>query len=340
MRTTIIISAVILFALMLMYGCNAGNSSGLRLTVEPVDKTAEGISYKLADAGIILEKRFINFGIPAENIEMDIKDDLINIMVKRIDTAFIPVIENLLTLQGKIGFWETYENGEVLEYLGNANKKLAEMKESLNDESSRSDDSTARAFSKENPLFSVLAPRVDASGEPLPSCLIGFVKISDTSKVSNILKMDEIAILFPRDLKFIWSKNPYEYDDSKSLYELHAIKQTTYDGEPPLGGDVIALAKSVESRSGDARINLSMTSEGARIWARMTRENINRCIAVVIDGFVRSYPRVMAEIPGGNTEIAGDFSPAEAKFLSCIFGSGANGLPLKLKITEKELIRE
>lgn len=338
MRTTIVISAVILFTIMLMSGCNAGNSSDLKLTVEPADKTTEGMSYKLSDAGIILKNRLINFGIPAGNVEMGITDDLINLKIKKIDTALIPIIENLLTLQGKIGFWETYENKEVIGYLANANNKLAELKVSIDDKSSR-DDSTAIAFRRENPLFGILVPRVDASGEPLPSCLIGLVKTADTATVSRILKMDEISILFPRDLKFMWSKNPFKYDDSKSLFELHAIKQTTYDGEPSLGGEVISLARSVKSRSGDARINLSMNSEGARIWSRMTRENINRCIAVVIDGFVRSYPRVMTEIQGGNTEITGDFSPAEAKYLSCIFGSGAYGLPLKLKITDKELIR-
>lgn len=340
MRKTIIISAVILFTVMLVSSCNAGSSSGLRLTIEPEDKTIEGISYKLPDAGIILENRLINFGIPAENIEMGITDDLINLKIKKIDTALIPVIENLLTLQGKTGFWETYENKEVIGYLADANKKLAGMNVSIPGDSSLTEDSTAIAFRKENPLFGILVPRVDGSGEPLPSCLIGLVKTNDTAAVSRILKMDEISILFPRDLKFMWSKNPYGYDDSKSLFELHAIKQTTYDGEPPLGGEVIARARSVKSRSGDARINLSMNSEGARIWSRMTRENINRCIAVVIDSRVRSYPRVMSEITGGNTEITGDFSPAEAKYLSCIFGSGANGLPLNLKLTEKEVIRK
>jgi SecD/SecF fusion protein len=85
--------------------------------------------------------------------------------------------------------------------------------------------------------------------------------------------------------------------------------------------------------------DLSMTHEGAMKWGNVTRENINRCIAVVIDGYVRSYPRVMNEITGSNTEITGNFSSAEAQYLAAILSSGGNGLPLKLQIAEKRLIK-
>jgi SecD/SecF fusion protein len=147
--------------------------------------------------------------------------------------------------------------------------------------------------------------------------------------------MDQIKVLFPLDLKFYWSKNPYRYDPSKSLYELHAIKVTTSNKHAPLDGSVIISAKpTTGSTDSGVKIDLMMDSEGARTWAKITRENINRCIAVVYDGFVRSYPRVMSEISGGSTEIAGDFTIEEASDLANILKSGE--LPFELKIVEAQ----
>ena len=103
---------------------------------------------------------------------------------------------------------------------------------------------------------------------------------------------------------------------------------------------MITSAKVITSKNrSDIKLDLSMTHEGAMKWGNVTRENINRCIAVVIDGYVRSYPRVMNEITGSNTEITGNFSSAEAQYLAAILSSGGNGLPLKLQIAEKRLIK-
>ena len=138
-----------------------------------------------------------------------------------------------------------------------------------------------------------------------------------------MLKMNQVKALFPRDLKFLWSQNPYKYDPTKTLYELHAIKITTRDGRPPLDGGVITSARTSSGVTGsEVKVDMSMNAEGAKTWARMTRENIDRCLVVVLDGYVRSYPRVQNEITGGNTEITGDFTIEEADDLANILKSG------------------
>ena len=263
-------------------------------------------------------------------------------------------VRELLQGTANLEFWETYENSEIIGYLSSANNLLKEIQantENTNkpavdktvntavsdtakkdqslldliekDTTSGLDAATREEFTTQNPLFGLLSPRVSADGQPLPSSMIGLASSKDTARVNNLLKMNQIKALFPRDLKMMWSQNPYKYDPTKTLYELHAIKITTRDGRPPLDGDVITSARTSSGVTGsEVKVDMSMNSEGAKTWARMTRENIDRCLAVVLDGYVRSYPRVQNEITGGNTEITGDFTIEEADDLANILKSG------------------
>ena len=106
------------------------------------------------------------------------------------------------------------------------------------------DASNREQFTTQNPLFGLLSPRVNQQGQPLPSCMVGLASSKDTARVDALLKMNQVKALFPRDLKFLWSQNPYKYDPTKTLYELHAIKITTRDGRPPLDGGVITSART------------------------------------------------------------------------------------------------
>jgi SecD/SecF fusion protein len=263
-------------------------------------------------------------------------------------------VRELLQGTANLEFWETYENSEVIGFLSAANNLLKEMdintpksdtavktaasKGAVSDTTKKDQSllaliekdttksqkaSTREEFTLQNPLFGILSPRVNQQGQPLPSCMVGLASSKDTARVDALLKMNQVKALFPRDLKFMWSQNPYKYDPTKTLYELHAIKITTRDGRPPLDGDVITSARtSSGSRGSDIKVDMSMNSEGAKTWARMTRENIDRCLVVVLDGYVRSYPRVQNEITGGNTEITGDFTIEEATDLANILESG------------------
>jgi len=274
-------------------------------------------------------------------------------------------VRDLLQGTANLEFWETYENPEVIGYLMQANdflrsimpadaiaaatdsvaaaavtgavqdttatgeKSLLDMVSS--DTASAAEASSLEEFTRQNPLFGLLRPNVTPDGQAEPSSIVGFAAGKDTARVNNYLAMNQIKSLFPRELKFYWSQNPHKWDPTNTLYELHAIKITTRDGRAPLTGDVVTSARPSTGVTGsDIKVDFSMNAEGAKIWQRMTRDNINRCIAVVLDDYVRSYPRVQNEIAGGNTEITGDFTLEEAEDLANILKSGKMPAPARI----------
>jgi len=192
-------------------------------------------------------------------------------------------------------------------------------------------------FTTKNPLFGILRPNVNQQGQPMEGSMIGMASFRDTANVNRYLKMNQVRLLFnrlPRDnrllrdntivIKFLWGQNPVEGDASKTLYPLYAIKVTTSEGRPPLTGDVITSARpSSGVVTSQIKVDMSMNAEGAKEWAIITRNNIGRCIAIVLDGYVRSNPpRVQTEITGGNSEISGNFTLEEATDLSNVLLSG------------------
>lgn len=273
-------------------------------------------------------------------------------------------VRDLLQGTANLEFWETYENAEVIGFLMQANdflrsimpatsvaavtdsvaaqvtaasgdttatgeKSLLDMVSS--DTSAATEASSLEEFTLQNPLFGLLRPNVTPEGQPEGSSIVGFAAGKDTSRVNKYLAMNQIKSLFPRELKFYWSQTPHKYDPTNTLYELHAIKITTRDGRAPLTGDVVTAARPSTGVTGsDIKVDFSMNAEGAKIWQRMTRDNIGRCIAVVLDDYVRSYPRVQNEIAGGNTEITGDFTLEQAEDLANILKSGKMPAPARI----------
>jgi SecD/SecF fusion protein len=285
-------------------------------------------------AGIISKRLNKSFGIPQKSMKLDVTANQISLTISKADTSKIASIKEIITGYARLEFWETYENSEIMGYLSKANNLLREMKTVADVKNVNTQD----RFIAQNPLLGILKPRITAKGEPLPSCMIGLASEKDTAIVNRYMKMPEIKVLLPHELKLVWSQKPYKYDTSKTLYGLHAIKVTTQDRKAPLDGSAIISAKTItESTNSGVKIDLIMDSEGARTWARITRENVNRCIAIVLNGYVRSYPRVMTEISGGNTEITGDFTLEEANDLVNILKSGQ--LPFELKIVEEQIIK-
>jgi SecD/SecF fusion protein len=328
---------------------NSTNEQVLKVLQKEVDGA-------ITNAFNILRTRIDRFGVVQPNItQLATKG---RILIELPGQTNPQRVRELLQGTANLEFWETYENSEIIGYLSQANNLLREIQANAqknltsnvtstadttkkgndllslinNDTTKTSEAGTRQAFALQNPLFGILSPRVSPDGQPLPSSMIGLASGKDTAKVNAIFKMNQIKALFPRDLKLAWSQNPYKYDPTKTLYELHAIKITTRDGRPPLDGDVITSARTSSGVSGsEVQVNMSMNAEGAKTWARMTRENIGRCIAVVLDGYVRSYPRVQGEITGGNTEITGDFTIEEADDLSNILKSGKLPAPAKIQ---------
>ncbi len=321
----------------------------------------EEVSSAISNAFNILRDRIDRFGVVQPNItQLATKGQILIELPGQTDPKRV---RELLQGTANLEFWETYENSEIIGYLSEANNLLKEILNSqkqsettgeqpaekvVTTDTTKKEDqslldlieqdttrapaaSTLEEFTKQNPLFGVLNPRVTAQGEPLSSSMVGLASGKDTAKVNHYLNMNRIRSLFPRDVRFLWSQSPYKWDESKTLYELHAIKITTRDGRPPLSGDVITGARPSSGITGsEVKVDFTMNAEGAKTWQRMTRENINRCIAVVLDGYVRSYPRVQNEITGGSTEITGDFTIEEADDLANILKSGKLPAPARI----------
>ncbi len=317
------------------------------------------VSGAIDNAFNILRNRIDRFGVISPNItKLSTKGRILIELPGQKDPRRV---RELLQGTANLEFWETYENSEIIGDLSAANNILKEMqinvqktnveKPAVNqnpaDTAKKSEQellkliqkdttktpaaTTREQFNSQNPLFGVLTPRVTARGEAMPSCLIGLANGKDTSKVDSYLAMPQIRALFPRDLRFLWSQNPYKYDPTKTMFELHAIKVTTRDGRPPLNGDVVTSARPTSGVTGsEVKVEMTMNSEGSKTWARMTRENVGRCIAVVLDGYVQSYPRVVNEINGGNTEITGDFTIDEATDLANKLKSGKMPAPARI----------
>ncbi len=200
--------------------------------------------------------------------------------------------------------------------------------------------SSANALLQENPLFSVLIPYVNQNGELIPGSVFGQVHYKDTAKVNGYLKMAMQRNLFPRNFKYYWSALPITNQNTSKptdYYEIHAIKITSRDGRAPLTGDVITRAQNqYNETSGEAYVSMDMNAEGTQVWARLTRENVGKIIAVVMDDYVYSYPRVNEEIPTGSSSISGAFDAKEAEDLANLLKSGT--MPAKCQIIQEEII--
>ncbi len=308
----------------------------------------------------ILRNRIDKFGVAQPNIQRLENSGLILIELPGIKEP--ERVRKLLQGTASLEFWETYEYSEIFNNFVAANSTLAEIrkasepqvaesqktdekaKEEPQDEllsklkeTEKSDTVKAEAdMAKEYPLFSILQPNL-YNNQPAPGPVVGYAHIKDTAQVGEILRMPKIKALFPADVIFRWGVKPPKWDKDKTFYELIALKITTRDGKAPLDGGAITDAREAFSDTkGEAEVDMEMNSEGARIWARMTSENIGRCIAIVLDNYVYSYPRVQTEIKGGRSQITGDFTINEAKDLANVLKSGK--LPAPAHIVQEQLV--
>jgi len=314
----------------------------------------------------ILRNRIDKFGVAQPNIQRMENSGLIVIELPGVKEP--ERVRKLLQGTASLEFWETYEFADVYSSFIAANSKLAEIqaatapeketvteskttdltakKDSTQDElmaklkDSEGKDTGAIAntdMAKKFPLFTLLRPNLNAQRQPLAGPMVGMAHYKDTARVNEILRMDQIRSLFPADVKFLWGVKSPKWDKSESIYELIAIKVTNRDGKAPLDGGAITDAKDAfGDQKGTAEVDMGMNAEGARIWARLTGENIGKCIAIVLDNYVYSYPRVQTEIKGGRSQITGDFTINEAKDLANVLKSGK--LPAPAHIIKEELV--
>lgn len=263
-------------------------------------------------------------------------------------------VRKLLQGTASLEFWTTYASQEIAPYLEEANSVLAQTlsaEEEVVDEateSTESDDLVAQeikaqggesdsadieAYKKANPLFAVLSP-----SQFRDNACIGLAAAADTALINQYLRMPEIAALFPAEFRPMWSVKPTSYIQNSNIYELVAIKASSRDGKAPLDGGVVTNAR-VEydnRRGGEPGVSMTMNAEGANTWARLTKENIGRQVAIVLDGTVYSYPTVQTEITGGSSSITGHFSIEEATDLANVLNSGK--LPAPATIVQEQVV--
>jgi SecD/SecF fusion protein len=230
------------------------------------------------------------------------------------------------------------EPGEVLtpaEELSPEQESLLDILE--RDTTAIDEEMTPDRFLADFPLFSLLSPMTGANGQLMGGSTVGIAEYRDTAKINHYLNLPQVRQLFPRDVKFLWGVKPPRFDATGSFFELHAIRVTSRDGRPPLDGDVVTDARvEFGQTQATAEVTMAMNAEGARIWARLTRDNVGRSIAIVLDDLVYSAPRVNQEITGGRSQITGDFTIAEAQDLANVLRSGA--LPAPARIIQEAIV--
>jgi SecD/SecF fusion protein len=212
---------------------------------------------------------------------------------------------------------------------------LSELTESAESDTTGADLDDMEDFRKEFPLFAVLNPSTDQQGQLFPGPSIGLAHSRDTSRVNEYLNREQIRSIFPRDMMFRWTANAM--DEAGNFYRLIALKANTRDGQAPLDGDVIVDARQDFDQFGsNPEVSMTMNSEGGKVWQRLTKENIGKSIAIVLDGYVRSFPTVQNEISGGRSSITGLESIEEAKDLANILKSGK--MPAPARIIQEEIV--
>ncbi len=265
-------------------------------------------------------------------------------------------VRKLLQGTASLEFWTTYEYSEIYPYLVEANNLLAQLlsedeaenvaeeaesattsaEDIVAEELAQQEGSDAEldAYRKANPLFAVLSP-----SQMRGNACVGFANAIDTATVNRYLAMPQVAEVFPPEFRGMWSVKPTEYVQGDNIYELVAIKASSRDGKAPLDGSVVTDARvEYDGRRGNGAPGVSMTmnAEGANTWARLTKENIGRQVAIVLDGTVYSYPTVQTEISGGSSSITGNFSVEEATDLTNVLKSGK--LPAPATIVQEQVV--
>jgi len=324
----------------------------------------------VANSFNVLRNRIDRFGVTQPNIQK--LGNSGRILVELPGVKEPERVRKLLQGTASLEFWATYDCTEIQPYLEEANKTLADIiangDSTVTALATTPTDSTAKAATpaeakqataksatdsivaaqvkkqakeeqanvaneKANPLFAVLQP----SGFKNNAC-IGFSNAADTAKVNKYLRLPQIADIFPSEFKAMWTVKPSTYVQGSNIYELVAIKSTSRDGKAPLDGGVVTDAR-VEygsSNRGEPSVSMTMNAEGANIWARMTKDNIGKQIAIVLDGMVYSYPSVNSEISGGSSSITGHFDVEEATDLANVLKSGK--LPAPATIIQEQVV--
>ena len=303
----------------------------------------------------VLRTRIDRFGVAQPNIQT-LEGSMGRIMVELPGIKEPERVRKLLQGSANLEFWETFEAKEIVPFLISADQKAASLlameektdtvaaqAETANTVSAKdsltaalkgeqvAESTDMEQLKKQHPLAAVLQMNQSGVG-----AIVGYADYKDTASVNNILAMPEIKKMMPRDLKLMWGVKASDFDKTGRIFELYAIKSTERNGRAPLEGDVITDAKDEYDQFNKPCVSMSMNTEGARRWAVLTKQNIGKEIAIVLDGYVYSAPRVNGEITGGNSQITGNFTPELTKDLANVLKSGK--MPAPARIVQEDIV--
>lgn len=240
-------------------------------------------------------------------------------------------IEGILTTTGNLGFWETYNNTEIFPYLNQINEYLAKSNYTPKaNNKSKLGIQKPDSFELSYPLFSILKAATSPEGTVTPGSIIGFVSANDVEAVNQIFQKDSVLAFLPRNCKLLWSY-PIKTENT-TYYELIAVKGNRQN-MPVLNGNAVANAKSKHSNNGN-EILLQMNPEGAKLWKRITNDNVSLELAISVDDLVCVHPVVQNRIESGKSTITGRFTEEEAVDLASILNAGMYSLKLNFVKTE------
>ena len=298
----------------------------------------------------VLRTRIDRFGVAQPNIQA-LEGSMGRIMVELPGIKEPERVRKLLQGSANLEFWETYNGSEIAPIMQSVDSKLRDVlaivsgeevaEETVAESAVSATDSLAAALKgetanneavlaqmkKEHPLQSVL--QLGGYG-----AVVGIANHRDTAEVNKLLAMKEAQALLPKDLSLKWGVKAM--DKAGQMFELYAIKVTERNGKAPLEGDVITDARNEYDQYNNPCVSMSMNTDGSRRWAVLTKNNVGRAIAIVLDGYVYSAPNVNGEISGGNSQISGSFTPEETLDLANVLKSGK--MPAPARIVQEDIV--
>ena len=325
---------------------------------EIISVLKEEVNAAVSNSFNVLRTRIDRFGVAQPNIQ-ELAGKQGRIMVELPGIKEPERVRKLLQGSANLEFWETYYTSEIQDVLNridsrmalkyadenpeeeandadeeaalNAEKDLAgQLLEGADAENDQAIAAQREALRKSNPLFARLMPYPYQGGE----WVAGIAHYSDTAEINRMLASPEARAILPRDIVFMWGVKPFQ--GTEQYFELYNIKSDNKNGQPDLTGDVVTEAKADFDQHGRPCVSMTMNTEGARRWAVLTRQNVNRGIAIVLDGYVYSAPNVNGEIPNGRSEITGNFTVEDTQDLANVLKSGK--MPAPAKIVQEDIV--
>ena len=306
----------------------------------------------------VLRTRIDRFGVVQPNIQA-LEGKMGRIMVELPGIKEPERVRKLLQGSANLEFWETFDSKEIYPYLTAVDNRLRAILATVATANAATDstavetadakavsaaDSLAAALKgepadnavameqmkKEHPLASIL--QLNPNG----SCVVGYADYKDTAQVNTYLAMKEVKEMLPKDLRLKWGVKGADFDKTGRIFELYAIKSSERNGRAPLEGDVITDAKDEFDSFGKPCVSMSMNTDGSRRWAVLTKNNVGKSIAIVLDDYVYSAPNVNGEITDGHSLISGHFTPEVTKDLANVLRSGK--MPAPARIVQEDIV--